>query len=111
MAAETLKSVFYSAARRSGLNWLLRRILGGRLLVLCYHGVVGKDCHDQQRFWYRNTVSCRQFQIHLEFLNRHFHPISLGELIGRLQSGTPLKRNSVLVTFDDGYRNNLTNAA
>ena len=111
MSVDALKGVLHSAARYSGLNWVLRRTLGRRYpLVLCYHGVVGEDRPDQ-RFLYRNTISCRQFQIQLEFLNRHFNPISLGELIDHLRRGTALKPYSVLLSFDDGYRNNLTNAA
>jgi hypothetical protein len=111
MSVNGLKAALYSAARYSGLNWAFRRNLGSRYpLVLCYHGIVGEDRRDQH-FLYRNTVSRRQFQLHLEFLNRHFHPISLGDLIDHMQRGVALKPCSVLVTFDDGYRNNLTNAA
>ena len=111
MEVEGLKWVLYSATRYSGLNWAFRHMLGRRrLLVLCYHGVIGEDRPDQP-FLYRNTVSRRQFRIQLEFLNRHFHPISVGDLIDHLQRGVALRPRSVLVTFDDGYRNNLTNAA
>jgi peptidoglycan/xylan/chitin deacetylase (PgdA/CDA1 family) len=78
--------------------------------VLCYHGIVGEDRPDE-RFLYRNTISCRQFAVQLEFLRRHFHPISLADLIDCLQRRVLLHPRSVLVTFDDGYRNNLTNAA
>jgi peptidoglycan/xylan/chitin deacetylase (PgdA/CDA1 family) len=111
MFVDGLKALLYSGARYSGLNWAFRHNLGSRSpLVLCYHGVVGEDRRDQH-FLYRNTVSRRQFQLQLEFLNRHFHPISLGGLIDHVQRGVALKPRSVLVTFDDGYRNNLTNAA
>jgi peptidoglycan/xylan/chitin deacetylase (PgdA/CDA1 family) len=111
MSVEALKGALFSAARYSGLNWFLRQIFGRRrLLALCYHGVIAEDRPDEP-FLYRNTISCRQFRLQLEFLNRHFHPISLRDVIDHLQRGAALKPRSVLVTFDDGYRNNLTNAA
>jgi peptidoglycan/xylan/chitin deacetylase (PgdA/CDA1 family) len=105
------KPLFFSLARLSGLNWACRRALGRRnLLVLCYHGVVAED-HPDQVFLYRNAISRRQFEHQLEFLNRHFHPISVGELADCLQGTRDLRPHSVLLTFDDGFRNNLTNAA
>ncbi len=85
--------------------------LGTRgVLILCYHGVVAGD-HQDQTFLYRNTVSAREFRFQLEFLRRHFHPISAADLINHLERATPISPRAALITFDDGYRNNLTLAA
>jgi len=46
------------------------------------------------------------FARQLRFLERHFTPIALGDLLARLDGGE-LPPNPVLVTFDDGYRDNL----
>jgi peptidoglycan/xylan/chitin deacetylase (PgdA/CDA1 family) len=112
MSAHTLlKRAFFSAARYSGMNWVLRSTRGSRaFLTLCYHGVVTDD-HPEELFLYRNTVSLRDFQFQLEFLTRHFHPISVSDLVRHLHTGAPLKPRAALVTFDDGYRNNWTHAA
>lgn len=110
-ARNLVKRAFFSAARYSGTNFMLRSIHGRRgVLGLCYHGVVG-EVHTATDFLYRNTVSVTEFRSHLEFLTRHFHPISASELVSFWHSGQALKPRSVLVTFDDGYRNNLTQAA
>jgi peptidoglycan/xylan/chitin deacetylase (PgdA/CDA1 family) len=42
-------------------------------------------------------------------VRRHFTPIALGELLAHLD-GADLPANPVLVTFDDGYRDNVENA-
>jgi peptidoglycan/xylan/chitin deacetylase (PgdA/CDA1 family) len=99
------------AARYSGINAVLRNGSARRgVLVLCYHGVVSRD-HSPNEFLYRNTVSSRQFREQLEFLGRNFDPISVEEIIQHWEKGTALKARPVLVSFDDGYRNNLELAA
>ena len=112
MSAHTLaKRAFFSAARYSGMNWVLRHTRGSRaFLALCYHGVITDD-HPEDLFLYRNTVSVRDFRSQLEFLSRHFHPISVSELSHHLRTDAALTPGAVLVTFDDGYRNNWTKAA
>lgn len=111
MYGSLAKPLFFSLARLSGLNWACRQALGRRnLLVLCYHGVVAED-HPNEVFLYRNAISRRQFERQLEFLNRHFHPISAGDLAGCLEGSRDLPPRSVLLTFDDGFRNNLIHAA
>jgi peptidoglycan/xylan/chitin deacetylase (PgdA/CDA1 family) len=41
----------------------------------------------------------------LRFVRRHFDPITLDDLLA-FRRGAPLPKNPVLVTFDDGYRDN-----
>jgi len=55
-------------------------------------------------------VAPANFQQHLEVLARNYHPLSLTELATALRSGN-LPNRSVCVTFDDGYADNLENAA
>lgn len=78
-------------------------------MILCYHGVVSQEHKD--RFGYENTVSAGEFRQQLEFIRRHFHPVTAAELLRSRETGSALPANPVLVTFDDGYRNNLRIAA
>jgi peptidoglycan/xylan/chitin deacetylase (PgdA/CDA1 family) len=101
--------VFGSASSLGVTKALIRRESGKGILILCYHGVV-PDSHLGE-FLYRNTVSIREFSNHLEFLSRRFHFISPAELTAAAIEGKPLPERPAMISFDDGYRNNLLYAA
>jgi peptidoglycan/xylan/chitin deacetylase (PgdA/CDA1 family) len=50
------------------------------------------------------------FERQLRFLAREFHPVSLSEAVERLRTGRT-DGDELVVTFDDGFRNQLANAA
>jgi len=104
------KTIVFRSASSLGLTKaLIRRESGKGILILCYHGVV-PDSHPGE-FLYRNTVSIREFSNHLEFLSRRFHFISPGELTAAAIENKPLPQRPAMISFDDGYRNNLRYAA
>jgi peptidoglycan/xylan/chitin deacetylase (PgdA/CDA1 family) len=104
------KAIVFRSASSLGLTKaLIRRESGKGILILCYHGVV-PDSHSGE-FLYRNTVSIREFSNHLEFLSRRFHFISPSELTAAAIESKPLPERPALISFDDGYRNNLLYAA
>jgi peptidoglycan/xylan/chitin deacetylase (PgdA/CDA1 family) len=77
-----------------------------RLTVLMYHRVrhiVGVPFSE-----YQPTVSATpmQFEEQMAFIRDHFNPVSLGRLTGWLHGDTPLPNRPLLITFDDGYRDN-----
>ena len=100
------KASLLGAAQFSGFNRLLRWANRGKLLVLCYHGIVEDTC-EWDPYLYRNAIRCSEFDRQMRYLARAFHPISGHDLL----SGQALPDRSVLVTFDDGFRNNLSLAA
>jgi len=73
-------------------------------LVLLYHRVAD-DPIDSQLL----AVSPKNFDSHLKELSENYRVISLYELIEELQQGV-LNPDTVALTFDDGYLDNLTNA-
>lgn len=58
-----------------------------------------------------NSVSPENFEKQLAFIDKHnFHVISLAALVDAINNGKEVSRRSVVLTFDDGYENNYTNA-
>ncbi len=91
-----------------GVNTAFRAAQQKRLLVLCYHGVVSDQHYTPVHSDY--TVRLKRFREQMEILARYFQPITVSDLAAWRAGKVALPRNPVLVTFDDGYRTNLTNA-
>ena len=87
-----------AAARRAALAALtkLPRSSGPGVRIVHYHYVF-----DDER---------ERFAEQLRFLAREFSPVSLSEAVERLRLGQA-RGDEVVVTFDDGFRNQLDNAA
>src|SRR4051794_677511 len=103
------KTAIFDACRCLGVNAISRTLLRRKLLTLCYHGVVRE--HQEDAFEYGNTVSVHEFERQLDFLARNFHPLPAAEAIEWHKGALTTRGTPVLITFDDGYRNNLTLAA
>jgi len=71
--------------------------------VLPFYHLVSDDAlpHVRHIYPYKNE---RQFIEDIDFLGRHYRPVSLADLIESAKSGRRLKKGSFIVTFDDGYR-------
>ena len=106
----SVKSGVFFAARRLGINGLLRRASRRRLLVLCYHGVISED-HPEDPLRTRNVLSRRTFVEQLSVLCRLFKPVSAEDVLRFVEGKSSLPDYPLLITFDDGFRNNLTCAA
>ena len=85
-------------ARRSGGS------SQGRVLILLYHRVATLKSDP-----WGLAVSPGRFAEHLEALRQHARPMQLRELSRGLGDAT-LPESAVVVTFDDGYADNLHNA-
>ncbi len=72
--------------------------------VLSYHQINDTDCNAL-------TVPTDEFDREMKYLHeKGYHTISPEQLTAYLQNGSPLPENPVLITFDDGYRDNYENA-
>lgn len=85
----------------SGLRDKERRREGIR--VICYHGVVERK---QDPRLERNFQLLSDFQSQANLLRR-FRVLSLDELIDELRTPTKRRKPAAVITFDDGYANNL----
>lgn len=88
--------------RRVG-RWFRNRFAPG-VLILLYHRVIELPSNP-----YLLCVTPQHFAEQMEILRMHTCPIKLQQLIGEAQGGR-LPRRSVVITFDDGYADNFSNA-
>lgn len=81
-----------------------------RLMILAYHRVLDID---ERLFPFDEDVisaSPSEFRAQMEFVRRNFDVLSFADL-ERFESGEePWPKRPLIVTFDDGYRDNYTNA-
>jgi peptidoglycan/xylan/chitin deacetylase (PgdA/CDA1 family) len=92
------------------LTELARFCNRAKTMILCYHGItqrIGPDPEDRSAI----AVDRSLFLSQLKCIKRHYNVISLRDYLVARQSGKPLPRHSVILTFDDGLRNFLTVAA
>jgi len=89
-------------SRCCGAQKLLRLASRGPI-VLFYHGVVEKiiDPEVQQLH-----MSVRDFERQIQFLRRHREIISMDHLYDCVVNNRLENSNQVILTFDDGYKNN-----
>ena len=96
------KNAMLSSLGLLDIRWLQRN---APLPLLCpYHHLVSDEPvpYIDPLYSYKNT---RQFENDLDYLLRHFRPVSLPEIIHRLSSSdNALPARSFLLCFDDGLR-------
>lgn len=93
----------YKTANRY-LSWIRSRFHPGAL-VLGYHRVA-----DTPRDPYSLCVTPARFAEHLAYIRRHLNPVSLSDLASGVRDGS-IPERAVAITFDDGYLDNLREAA
>jgi peptidoglycan/xylan/chitin deacetylase (PgdA/CDA1 family) len=73
----------------------------GSLRVLMYHSISGTGQRDGL------TVSADQLEAQFRYLRTHgYSTILLSDLVAAMEGKTPLPEKAVLITFDDGFRDN-----
>jgi peptidoglycan/xylan/chitin deacetylase (PgdA/CDA1 family)/glycosyltransferase involved in cell wall biosynthesis len=105
-----LKASIAAIAYRSGvflvLRLLHRHLYGPGIRILYYHRVVATALPPGQLG--PRPLTASEFEKHLRHLRRFYNVIRVEEAVEFLASGREFPPNSVVITFDDGYRDNLT---
>jgi peptidoglycan/xylan/chitin deacetylase (PgdA/CDA1 family) len=102
------KSGTAKVLRASGALALRRAMQRHRILILTYHGVLPDGTGHP--YLARNFVERSAFETQMSFLASAFRCLPLSEVVAALARGRALPERVAVVTFDDGYRNNLTEA-
>lgn len=82
------------------VSLMRNRMSNENALVLMYHGVARDDDKIADGDWLQVKES--EFRVQMEYLVKHYNVVSLNNAHSYINSDMP----NVIVTFDDGYRNN-----
>ncbi|MDX9943391.1 MAG: polysaccharide deacetylase family protein [Azonexus sp.] len=91
---------------RIGLPKIWRQINQRSIPVLMYHGVLPDDDPIGDGDWLQ--VRCSEFSAQMAYLRRYYEPVSLIDALNNNLSYST--KPFVVITFDDGYANNLNYA-
>jgi len=106
-----IRRAFYEVCGRSGLPrlflWGIRRLPPLRLPVLAYHRVAEPDPGSP---WDPDLISATPdvFRRQLDFVSRHFTPVRSEAVVAWAENGKAMPKSPIVITFDDGYRDNRT---
>lgn len=68
--------------------------------ILCYHSV--NDSRNDEC----DPINKSRFEAHLKYLVNNYTVLPLSVMVNLLRAGSPIPSNAVVITFDDGYRDN-----
>lgn len=96
-----------------GIDRLFLRspVFRDRLCILAYHRIL--DIPDESSFPFDPelvSAGIEQFADQMTFVRKYFNPVSLSDVIAAIDGGQRLPARPIVITFDDGHRDNYTNA-
>lgn len=108
------KDLLANILSKLGLLPLARIInssLSDNLTILAYHRIY--DMGDENFFPFDpELISATQsdFKIQMTYVKNHYNPITFNDLINHINNGENLPKKPIIITFDDGHKDNYTNA-
>ncbi len=95
------KTSYYKIA--SLLPMSIARAMGSFTTLLPYHHTVSNDFlpHIKYLFNYKNVA---QFSADLDFLLKHYKPVTQAQVLQSISQHNALPKKSFLLSFDDGFR-------
>jgi peptidoglycan/xylan/chitin deacetylase (PgdA/CDA1 family) len=105
MSKSIWKNLIFNIAEKSGsLNFIQNKFQGTDqyVYILTYHRV---DEFNHRPWLDPHLISAtpRQFEDQMKLIASRYHPVSVEDLIEAARGGSPLPKDAVLVTVDDGY--------
>jgi peptidoglycan/xylan/chitin deacetylase (PgdA/CDA1 family) len=89
----------------------MRLKFSGEVTILAYHRILDVPVEDEFPFDIELvSASTTQFTHQMEYIKAHYQPITFATLLQHLDRGEPPPRRAAIVTFDDGFVDNYTNA-
>ena len=73
--------------------------------ILCYHGIIHKRKKGAANFALKH-IEKKTFIKQIKYLKKNANIISMDEVCYNISNKIKFKKNSVCITFDDGFENN-----
>jgi peptidoglycan/xylan/chitin deacetylase (PgdA/CDA1 family) len=110
MSAKTIGNTTLNLLFRSGIFDILQKNNRSTLTVLNYHRIEGKKEAVSKSFQPNISASPQVFDDQMMYLASNYNVISEEHFLDWMQNKASLPDFPALITFDDGYHDNLTNA-
>ncbi|MEC4678409.1 MAG: hypothetical protein VST69_06620, partial [Nitrospirota bacterium] len=89
---------------QSGIDATKRRLMPSAIPVIArYHSV----CSDSNLISPGIRITPEAFTEQVAYFASHFHVIKMNQLIEQIQNRQAFQKNTLVLTFDDGYADNL----
>ena len=98
-----MKRILFWFLPAVGAHHLFRFTNRKRIAIVMYHGILKEDM--PVGCWWQ--VPYREFKWQLEYLKKHYTVMHLQEVMQKIQRGDGLPDNVAVITFDDGFKNNI----
>lgn len=105
-----MSNLFLEISHIAGLNRLFAHANRARPIILAFHGVTGDPPGSSFYNHQGKHLHRSRFLQLMKHLEKRFSVVPLRKILDWLSVGTALPPRAVALTFDDGYRNNLTEA-
>lgn len=108
-----MKKLFFLILFRTGLSRAFTFVHRRRVMILCYHSITRQPASaaKSSRDIHKLHLSDDVFAAQLDYLRRYYRVITLHEYVEAQREGRNLPARSIVLTFDDAFRNFLTVAA
>ncbi len=94
----------------TGMNFVianLRRLVISDVRIIAYHRICETDDLNDQELVSANS---EEFEKQIIYIKNNYNAISFSDLITHINKGTKPAKNSIVITFDDGFADNYLNA-
>jgi peptidoglycan/xylan/chitin deacetylase (PgdA/CDA1 family) len=103
-----MRQILFWAIYLTGIHRIFYYLNRQKLTILLYHGIDVK--RDMGIYNYRKKfITPHNFKKQIQYIKRNYTLLDLDEAIGHLKNKS-LPKNPIVITFDDGYRNNYSHA-
>jgi len=106
LTKQIARSIVFPTVVGIGMERLLPKLSNKHLLNIYYHGVVKQD----SSFFNPRHITIEQFEQQIKYFSKYFDIISLEDAFEVKKGKLVLNKPTITISFDDGYKNNISNA-